>query len=212
MTHAPGALIRVEVTKWGERPHWRFAGVWLGSDEYGEWLGFPAGTHNTRPGFSFDSEVDTVTLVSPGDFWIATFHAPGNWCEVYVDMCTPATWDGNVLRTVDLDLDVIRMAPESPANSPFAPQNQRAAWGQVFVDDEDEFREHQVAYAYPAEVIDSARASCDAVLAAVRGRQAPYDGTHLRWLTVLTSLASTRDGGPPVAARRGGPPSAGSPA
>ena len=212
MTRSPGESIRVEVTKWGNRPHWQFDGIWLGSDEYGEWLGFPVGTHNTRPGFSFDSEVDVVTLVPPDDYWTATFHAPGNWCEVYVDMCTPATWDGDVLRTVDLDLDVIRMAPESPADSPFAPQNQRAAWGEVFIDDEDEFAEHQVVYGYPTDVIQAARASCETVFAAVRGRQAPYDGTHLPWLTVLTSHAWTRDGGPPDAARLDGPPSDASPA
>lgn len=186
MAHAPGDPIRVEVTKWGERPHWRFEGVWLGSDEYGEWLGFPAGTHNSRPGFAFDSQVDSVTLVPREGHWMATFHAPGIWCDLYVDMSTPARWDGNVLRAVDLDLDVIRMAPASPGDSPFAPQNQRAGWGEVFVDDEDEFLEHQEAFGYPAEVVSAARAAADEVLAAVRAGAAPYDKTaHLRWLEAL---------------------------
>jgi len=190
MAHAPGDPIRVEVTKWGERPHWRFAGVWLGSDEYGDWLGFPAGTHNTRPGFAFDSEVDTVTLVPCADYWIATFHAPGNWCDLYVDVGTPASWDGDVLRTVDLDLDVIRMAPQPPVDSLPAPQNLRAGCGEVFVDDEDEFAEHQLAYGYPAEVITAARLAADAVLAAVLAGAAPYDGTHLPWLERLAELRS----------------------
>lgn len=169
MTFAPGDPIRVEVTKWGDRPHWEFDGVWLGSDAYGEWLGFPTGTHNARPGFAFDSEVDAVTLVPRDAFWLATFHAPGIWCDTYVDISTPSAWDGTVLRTVDLDLDVIRRDT-----------------GEVYLDDEDEFLEHQVAFGYPADVIAAARASADEVFAAVEQRRAPYDGSHRRWLEQLS--------------------------
>lgn len=190
MTRAPGDPVRVEVTKWGDRPHWRFAGVWLGSDAYGEWLGFPAGTHNSRPGFAFDSEVDAVTLVPHEGHWLATFHASGIWCDLYIDVSTPATWDGDVLRTVDLDLDVIRMAPEDPGLSFTAPQNQRAGWGEVFIDDEDEFLEHQVAYGYPPEVVAAARASADDLHAAVVAGAAPYDKVaHLPWLALLDQRA-----------------------
>src|SRR5918998_6222484 len=103
----PGTRVRVEMTKWGDRPHWHFDGLFLGTDEYGEWLGFPAGTHNRRPGYEFDSEVDAVTLIPRGGWYAATFHAPGIWCDLYVDMTTPGEWDGDVLRAVDLDLDVI---------------------------------------------------------------------------------------------------------
>jgi hypothetical protein len=91
-----------------------------------------------------------------------------------------------VLRTVDLDLDVIRMAPEEPVDSASAPQNQRADWGEVFIDDEDEFLEHQATYGYPPDVIAAARASADELKAAVEAGAAPYDGkTHLRWLETL---------------------------
>ena len=60
--------------------------------------------------------------------------------------------------------------------------------GEVFVDDEDEFAEHQVAYGYPADVVEAAQASCDRVFAAVRARQAPYDGTARVWLDRLAEL------------------------
>lgn len=166
-------MIRVEMTKWGERPHWRFAGVRLGSDEHGEWLGFPAGTHNARPGLAFDSEADSVTLVPREGWFLATFHAPGIWCDLYVDIATPPAWDGDVLRSIDLDLDVIR----------------RSESGEVFVDDEDEFAEHRVAFGYPAEVVTAAEASCRDVAAAVRAGKAPYDGSHRRWLDDLASRA-----------------------
>jgi hypothetical protein len=186
----PGTPVRCEMTKWGDRRHWHFAGIYLGSDEHGEWLGFPQGTHNHRPGYEFHSEVDSVTLVPRDGWYAATFHAPGIWCDLYVDMTTPATWDGTVLRAVDLDLDVIRMSPEPPVSRRSAPQNLSAGLGEVFVDDEDEFAEHQVAYGYPAEVVRAARAACDQVLAdAVAGR-APYDGTHRRWLDELGRLAA----------------------
>ena len=190
MTFEPGDPIRVEVTKWGDRPHWRFDGVWLGRDEYGEWLGFPVGTHNSRPGYAYDSQVASVTLVPDEGHWIATFHDPGIWCDLYVDVTTPPSWQGEVLHTVDLDLDVIRMAPESPEDSRSAPQNQRADWGEVFIDDEDEFLEHQVSYGYPAEVITAARSAADQVRAAVVAGVSPYDGTHLAWLKELARLTS----------------------
>ena len=173
------------MTKWGDRPHWQFVGSYLGSDEHGDWLGFPARTHNARPGFEFHSEVDSVTLVPREGWFLATFHRPGIWCDLYIDISSPAVWDGSVLRAVDLDLDVIRMSAEQPANSPLAPQNLRAAAGEVFVDDEDEFADHQVAFGYPADVVRSARESCDQVLAAVVAGEAPYDGSHLRWLDAL---------------------------
>ena len=164
----PGTRIRCEMTKWGDRTHWQFAGVHLGSDEHGEWLGFPQGTHNHRPGYEFHSQVDAVTLVPTDGWYAATFHAPGIWCDVYVDITTPGRWDGDVLRAVDLDLDVIRMAPTFPPPSAMPWPDPPAPPGEVFVDDEDEFAEHQVAYGYPGDVVEAAQTSCDRVFAAVR--------------------------------------------
>lgn len=190
-TLSAGTLVRCEMTKWGDRPHWQFEGIHLGSDEHGEWLGFPQGTHNHRPGYEFRSEVDAVTLVPTGGWFAATFHAPGIWCDLYVDITTPATWQGTVLRAVDLDLDVIRMAAEPPPPTPLAPQNLSAGPGELFVDDEDEFAEHQVAFGYPADVVEAARASCEQVLAAARAGLPPYDGTHRRWLAELSRLSGS---------------------
>ncbi len=190
MTLVPGTPIRCEMTKWGDRPHWQFEGIYLGADEHGEWLGFPQGTHNHRPGYEFHSEVDAVTCVPPDRWYAATFQAPGIWCDVYIDITTPGEWDGTVMRAVDLDLDVIRMSSLPPTSTRSAPQNLTAGPGETFVDDEDEFAEHQVAYGYPADVIAAAQAACDALVVAVREGQAPYDGAHQRWLDALTRLTS----------------------
>jgi hypothetical protein len=164
------------MSKWGERPHWELDAVYLGSDEHGQWLGAPAGTLNARPGARFVSEVDSVSLVpAVGDdrlaTHIATFHSPGIWCDLYVDITTPASWDGAALRAVDLDLDVIR-----------------GDTGRVWVDDEDEFAEHRVSLGYPDALVAAALASCAEVQAAVVAGRAPYDGSAQRWLARVQGL------------------------
>jgi hypothetical protein len=187
MRFEPGTRVHCEMSKWGGRPHWEYDGTYLGTDELGDWIGFPTGTRFTRPGQDFTARNDQVGLVpAPVDgtgerpWFLATFHSTGGtlWpalggavVAVYVDMTSPAEWDGTTLRAVDLDLDVIRG------------MNDR-----VVIDDEDEFEEHQVAFGYPADVIAAARTSCDRVHAAVVAGLSPYDGSHRPWLDRLAEL------------------------
>ncbi|HEY0950738.1 DUF402 domain-containing protein [Nocardioides sp.] len=172
----PGDRVRVVMTKWRDGPHWEFDADYLGRDEHGDWLGILAGTEMTRPGATYVAPTDQVGLVpGPGADaargWLATFHAVDGPLRVYVDVTTPPVWDGRVLRTVDLDLDVVC------DNS-----------GAVRVDDEDEFAEHRVRLGYPDEVVRAALASCDRVRAAVEAAAAPYDGSAEAWLTRLGAL------------------------
>ena len=162
-----GDPLHVAMTKWGDRPHWEYDGVWLGTDDLGLWVGTPAGVRHHRPGLEFVSEVDTVTLFPRERWWAATFHAPGIWCTAYVDMATPAVLDGSVVRAVDLDLDVIRR--ES---------------GEWYVDDEDEFEEHRVRYGYPAEVV----AARHEVWADATTGAGAFDGRSAAWLGRLGDL------------------------
>ncbi len=176
MTFGLGDPIRIEMTKWGDLPHWHIPGVWLGSDLHGDWIGIPAGTLMKRPGAEAAFAHDQVGLVpaAGGDLeraFLATFHTPEWHVWVYVDMTTPPSWDGNTLRAVDLDLDVIRGRD-----------------GDVVVDDEDEFAEHQVELGYPADIVALAEASRDRVLSAILEEQPPYDGSHEAWLELLTTL------------------------
>ena len=164
------------MTKWGDRPHWEFDAVLLGSDVHGDWIGIPRGTFMSRPGAEYVAPVDQVGLVpAPGPDekrgWLATFHAVGGPVQVYVDMTTPPVWDGPVLRAVDLDLDVVR-----------------GRTGRVWIDDEDEFAEHRVRFGYPEDVSRLAMTSCDRVQAALVGERAPYDGSATAWLTRLGAL------------------------
>ena len=141
MTLTPGDAVRCEITKWGDQPHWVYPGVYLGTDDHGDWIGFPEGTYFFRPGAEYVAPYDQVGLIPHADLaergWMAAFHAAGGPVQVYVDIATPPVWDGSVLRSVDLDLDVVR-----------------GANGRVWVDDEDEFAQHRVEYSYP----DDARA------------------------------------------------------
>ena len=158
------------MTKWGARPHWEMDAVYLGTDEHGDWIGFPLGTFMSRPGFEFVTTNHQVGLV-PAAGWLATFHGPGGVVNTYVDMTTIPVWDGSVVRTVDLDLDVIERLD-----------------GTVFVDDEDEFEEHQVLYGYPPEIVALAAATRDTVLAAVSDRLPPFDGAATPWHEVLLEV------------------------
>ena len=170
MRFEPGSRVSVRVTKWGNRPHWSYEGVYLGEDEHGDWIGFPAGTHYHRPGRSFDADFTCVSLVPRHDAaHFAAFFDDSHPLALYIDMTTPAEWDGEVLRMVDLDLDVIE------------PRDERG----IFLDDQDEFEEHQLAYGYPPEIISLAEDSAERVLAAVAAGDPPYDGTAARWLAEL---------------------------
>ena len=173
-----GDPVRIEMTKWGERPHWHIPGLWLGSDDHGDWIGIPARTRMVRPGRDVLSEHDQIGLVPRGDdevsrACLATFHQAPSHVWVYVDMTTPPVWDASTIRAVDLDLDVIRGRD-----------------GDVVVDDEDEFAEHQVELGYPPEVVSLAEASRDRVRAAIVAEDAPYDGSHERWQRSLDALTA----------------------
>lgn len=187
-----GDPVRVETTKWGGLPHWRFLGRYLGEDEHGHWLGFPAGTRHARAAnrlkdaYTFDSEVDSVTLVPHDDWWAATFHAPGIWCDRYVDITTPAVWREDRVELVDLDLDVIRMAPPG---GPVRPGRDHHRSGATVLDDEDEFARHRVDLGYPADVITRAERAAATVLRFCRDQIAPFDqATVSRWLDRLRAI------------------------
>lgn len=157
------------MTKWGDRPHWAYDGVYLGADEHGEWVGFPAGTRYRRPGMDFVGRHDGVMLVpADGAPYLAAFNGPEATAKMYVDITTVPAWEGSVVRAVDLDLDVVVLQD-----------------GTTFLDDEDEFVEHQSAFGYPPDVVAMAERTAQEVLAAATARRAPYDGTAERWLAGL---------------------------
>lgn len=83
----------------------------------------------------------------------------------YINIATPAAWHDGTLRFVDLDLDVIW----------------RATSGEVILDDEDEFAEHQARFGYPADLIARARGGGDEVRDLIARRIYPFDGSLHAW-------------------------------
>ncbi len=153
-------MVRLETRKWPDSPHWEFDAVWLGADGIGQWVGLPRGTWLSRPGAGFHATAPHVVLVPHDAWWVATFYDddPDRPVDTYVDITGPATWHGDTIRCVDLDLDVIR-----------------GVSGRVWVDDEDEFAEHRLSLGYPDDVVEGAVRSCADVLARVQADAPPFD-------------------------------------
>jgi protein associated with RNAse G/E len=112
----------------------------LAEDRWGTWLWTPPGSTARRgrePAKTFNHL--NVKLVAPGEWWTAIWNDSGRY-DLYVDIITPPAWNRRRVTMIDLDLDVVRLAD-----------------GKVVIADEDEFREHQLAYAYPPAVIQKTR-------------------------------------------------------
>ena len=133
--------VRVVYRKYDEKLHWHQWMRYLGEDEYGVWLGAPAGSVSQRGDEPVVTQEQAHVQLFPRDQWFtAIFNDEPRYTEIYADITTPVEFSDDVVTMIDLDLDVIKRRD-----------------GTVFIDDEDEFAEHQVKYAYPADVIATAR-------------------------------------------------------
>lgn len=108
--------------------------VWVDTGTY--WRGY-RGEGLTRHG-------ETAIFFTDRWYNIRHMHPPdatmrGVRTLTYVNLALPARFDGDTLRWVDLDVDVIREADR------------------VVIDDEDEFTEHIDSFGYPAELVAQVR-------------------------------------------------------
>lgn len=95
--------------------------------------------------------------------------------DLYVDINSPATRQGDVISYTDLD--VIRFAD-----------------GRCEIVDQDELAEHQVQLAYPADVIAATELAAADVLRASEGRGPPLDGMWARrWAAAARAAGLTWD-------------------
>lgn len=172
LTRVALETVNVEFHKWDGRRHWHWTAYDLGEDEHGRWLYAPVGTHFARGDEpSRVARSAFVKVVRPGAWWTAVFNDHPDELAVYVDIVTPATWDGHTVSWVDLDLDVAR---------------NRAGTTEVL--DEDEFLEHSEQMAYPRPVIDAARSATAWVALQVESHKEPFGEVGPRWLTVGRDL------------------------
>jgi protein associated with RNAse G/E len=161
-----GERVRLEFRKYDGRKHWHAWLDRLGEDEHGTWLAAPTGTAwrrgYERPTTKFPPH---VVLVPRQSWWVATFNAAPAVFDIYVDLATVAQWQADVVTMIDLDLDVVR----------------RRTGGMAELLDEDEFAEHQVAFGYPAEVIDAAMTTAEKLMAQVASDE-PFTTAYQAWL------------------------------
>uniref|UniRef100_A0AAU2V4I4 DUF402 domain-containing protein n=1 Tax=Streptomyces sp. NBC_00003 TaxID=2903608 RepID=A0AAU2V4I4_9ACTN len=169
---AESASVLVDIRKYDGSLSAQWTAVRLGEDEHGVWLGTAQGLPVSSDTGGWTTRFAYVMLVPRGQWWTATFCAePGP--EMYCDVCTVPEWDkdGGVLRTVDLDLDVVR--PHG---------------GEAHIKDEDEFAENRVRYGYPDSVVGKARQACEWLMEAGRGAGdgiEPFASAYRHWLGLI---------------------------
>jgi uncharacterized protein len=171
--------VRVRYTKWGGHPHWECDTIRVGDDEWGAWLYSPTGTTLSRPGYAFDTEAPSITLISVDrpstpTFWAWWAGPPHLRFAIYEDVTTLPVWAApDSVTMVDLDLDVIRLKN-----------------GEVEVHDEDEFEQHRLTYNYPAQICESALRTCAQIRAGQLADAEPYASVGWRWLERAMAMCS----------------------
>jgi uncharacterized protein len=164
MSLPSGRTIDYVIEKWGGHDHYRGDVVLLGEDEHGAWLWGPKGrTVRRGEAPAFTTEQDSLFLVPPGAWWSLAWWLEHEEVVLYVNMQTPAVWDGDRLTTVDIDLDVIRFTD-----------------GRVEVVDRDEFELHQVRYGYPQDLVVTTERVTAEVFDLMVANAPPFDGAVAR--------------------------------
>ncbi|MBO0980402.1 hypothetical protein [Microbacterium sp. SD291] len=188
---APGTEMIFQWRKWDGSPHWRNECVYLGADEWGDWIGQPVGWHSARPGAQFTASAPNVTLVpavdrtahrtrdvfeqGATDYALTVNRNHPKRMRVYIDLGWDVRWsdDPLVVTGIDMDLDVIRI------------DGDRGTW----VDDRDEWEEHSAQFGYPADVMARLEALALDLEERVRAKTAPFDdATADVWLDRLIAL------------------------
>lgn len=104
-------------------------------------------------------------MIHRSDWYSAEFYPDGE-TAVYVDINTPARWEGPVVTMVDLDLDLVRKRSD----------------GSVVLLDEDEFEAHRVEYSYPEHLVAGAREAAGAIVVPLENGQEPFGSVGDSWL------------------------------
>jgi hypothetical protein len=156
-----GRTIHVCSTKYDGSAHWEFDSWFVHEEgpllvthtcagqEYPTWKGPHTEPYDIRNHFWSDRWYNVMRCDKPKagglEYW-------------YCNVTTPAQYDGECIRYVDLDLDVIVAADGTPR-----------------VVDEDEFLEHSRVMGYPPDVIDQARRAVDELLSLVHRGAFPFE-------------------------------------
>lgn len=174
---AAGTELIIQWRKWDGAPHWRHECVYLGADQWGDWIGQPDGWSSARPGAQFLAGGPNVTLIpASGDCAVTVNRGHRKGMRIYIDLGWDVGWSADPLLVtgIDMDLDVVRV------------EGTRGTW----VDDRDEWAEHSAHYGYPAEVMRHLEALALDLEKRVRAQAAPFDdATADPWLDQLEAMA-----------------------
>lgn len=171
-----GTPVLIRSLKYDGSPHRWSRAVRLGQDEHGVWLGRPARDPVHTPTGLFVPPRRSVRLIPHSGNWTAMFNDPDDPFTIYADVCTPPEWDGEEVRYVDLDLDVVRLAD-----------------GTVRLEDQQEFDAHRHRYGYPADLVRSATAAAAWLQEAMAVHQerpalGPFGPGYRHWLDQMAHL------------------------
>ena len=165
--------VHVDFRKYPDAKHWQYPMRRLASDEFGLWLWAPAGTPTKRGDEPVQHAESTFIKLLADDAWHSAIWNQAGSFEIYVDINTPPRWEGNRVRMVDLDLDVVRFRES----------------GQIAILDEDEFEEHKRAHGYPPQLVDGARTAAAQVFVALSSATEPFGETGALRLAQAIELA-----------------------
>lgn len=174
---APGSPVTLAYRKYDGTPHWTHRAFYVGHDPRAHWIGAVKDEIVRKPGRELPWANHWVVAIPRNEWFTMNVNLPGPSVptQVYCDMTSVPTWhqvDGGVeARAIDLDLDVMVLKN-----------------GNLIIDDEDEFEEHQVSYGYPQDVIDAARASCNAVHASLDADDTWFWAEGQAWLNRWISM------------------------
>lgn len=171
----PGTKVAFRWRKWDGSRHWEHECVYLGSDEWGHWLGQRVGWRSFRPGRDMLLTAPSVALMPAGRTdYVLTVNAPPQRTRIYIDLAWDVRWEDDGAPTaIDMDLDVVRRTD-----------------GTVFIDDEDEWAEHSELYGYPADVMRTLEEAAAALRARVAAHEPPFDdAVPDGWLRALAAFS-----------------------
>ena len=163
---SPRERFEISFSKWPDDEHYVYRPRQLGRDEYGLWGTCEQGDPVWKDGsVAFSRPSDQLTLVPQAAWWSAIWYpADDKQFEVYVDIGTPASFDGRVARIVDLDLDV-----------------RRGRDGIVEVLDEEQFLMNCSLRSYPDWLVRKTRESVDDVVGLLSEPAEPFVARWQEW-------------------------------
>lgn len=164
--------VTVQFLKNPDHIHWGFDAIWLGEDEWGEWIGLPTGTACWKGDEAHSPTPGNAVFCAPRDAWWHLHYNGDNHPKYshFVDIVTPRVWvSENRYEMIDLDLDVAMHRD-----------------GTIEVQDEDEFEIHQVRYGYSPEMVRQAETTTRQIVDSLDQRQEPFFEVAATWLDRLS--------------------------